>query len=75
MKAMPCHPNKPVPKFANEDEERAFWIAHDSAEIVDWRSARRMTLPKLTGSITLGRRRKSTLSKDTRGAGRPIEKS
>ena len=38
---------KPVPKFANEAEERLFWEAHDSTEYLDWSKARKVVLPNL----------------------------
>lgn len=38
---------KPIPKFNNEDEERAFWEKHDSANYVDWTKAKRVALPNL----------------------------
>lgn len=34
-------PLKPIPKFASEAEERAFWERHDSADYVDWSKAER----------------------------------
>jgi hypothetical protein len=42
-------PLKPVPKFANETEERVFWEApgNDSAEYVDWSKANLVSFPKL----------------------------
>lgn len=40
-------PLKPIPKFANEAEERAFWEANDSADHVDWAKAKRSVLPNL----------------------------
>jgi len=30
---------KPVPEFKSEDEERAFWEKHDTADYVDWSRA------------------------------------
>lgn len=36
-----------VPKFASEDEERAYWESHDSTGHVDWSKARKVTLPNL----------------------------
>jgi predicted DNA binding CopG/RHH family protein len=39
-----------IPKFKDEDEERAFWSEHDSTDYVDWSSARRVTLPNLKPS-------------------------
>ena len=49
---------KPIPKFANEAEERAFWESprNDSTEYVDWSKARLAVFPKLkpsTESISL----------------------
>lgn len=38
---------KPLPKFANEAEERSFWESHDSSEYMDWRKAQRVVLPNL----------------------------
>jgi len=48
--------DKSIPTFANEAEERAFWESHDSAELLDWSQAQRVTLPNLkptTQSISL----------------------
>lgn len=42
---------KKIPKFRNEDEERAFWATHDSTELIDWKKAKRMLLPKLKPSV------------------------
>ena len=41
---------KPVPKFKNDEAERAFWAAHDSADFIDWRKSKRVTLPNLRPS-------------------------
>ncbi len=41
---------KQIPKFKNEDEERAFWDAHDSTEYVDWTKGKRVTLSNLKPS-------------------------
>jgi predicted DNA binding CopG/RHH family protein len=40
---------KPIPKFSNEAEERAFWESpgNDSTEYVDWSKAKLVTFPKL----------------------------
>ena len=38
-------------RFKNEDEEREFWSQHDSAELVDWAKAERVTLPDLKPSL------------------------
>lgn len=43
---------KPVPTFASEDEERAFWESNDSSEHVDWSKAERVRLPNLKPSST-----------------------
>ena len=48
---------KIVPKFANEAEEQAFWVTHDSTEYLDWSQAKRVVLPNLkptTQTISLG---------------------
>jgi predicted DNA binding CopG/RHH family protein len=41
---------KALPKFKSEDSEREFWAQHDSAEFIDWRKAKRVTLPNLRPS-------------------------
>ena len=41
---------KALPKFKNEDAEREFWASNDSTDFIDWRKARRATLPNLTPS-------------------------
>jgi predicted DNA binding CopG/RHH family protein len=49
-------PLRPVPAFASEDAERAFWASADSADYVDWARARRVRLPALhpsTATISL----------------------
>ena len=38
---------KPIPSFANEEEERLFWETHDSFDYVDWDNAVRVRLPNL----------------------------
>ena len=38
---------KPVPEFATEAEERAFWEKNDSTNYVDWTKAQRAVLPNL----------------------------
>ena len=45
-----------LPRFKSEEQERKFWEARDSAELVDWSSAKRVRLPNLkpsTQSISL----------------------
>src|SRR2546429_8979866 len=41
---------KPLPHFANEDQERRFWAKHDTADYFDWSKAVRPTLPDLRPS-------------------------
>lgn len=41
---------KPIPRFKSEDAEREFWATHDSTDYVDWRKAKRVTLPNLRPS-------------------------
>jgi hypothetical protein len=41
---------KPIPKFASEAEERAFWETHDTAEYVHWSQARLGVFPALKPS-------------------------
>lgn len=43
---------KPVPAFATEAEERAFWESHDTAEYLDWTQAERVRFPNLKPSTT-----------------------
>jgi predicted DNA binding CopG/RHH family protein len=42
---------KKIPKFKNEDDERAFWATHDSTEFFDWKKAKRTLLPNLKPSV------------------------
>ena len=42
---------KKIPKFKNEDEERAFWATHDSTAFIDWKKAKRTLLPNLKPSV------------------------
>jgi predicted DNA binding CopG/RHH family protein len=42
---------KPIPTFANEDQERDFWAQADSTEFVDWGKAKRAVLPNLAPSL------------------------
>ena len=36
---MPKKPLKPIPEFASETDERAFWETHSSVDYVDWDQA------------------------------------
>ncbi len=38
---------KPIPKFASEAEERAFWETHDSTDYIDWSKGCRASFPNL----------------------------
>ena len=38
-------------RTTNEDDEREFWSERDSAELVDWTKAQRVTLPDLKPSL------------------------
>ncbi|MBD3421938.1 MAG: hypothetical protein GF398_17645 [Chitinivibrionales bacterium] len=40
-----------IPAFKNEDQERAFWAGHDSADFIDWRKAERSHVPNLKPSL------------------------
>jgi len=42
---------KPLPVFSSEDEERAFWAAHDSSDYVDWGKASRRSFPALKPTL------------------------
>ena len=41
---------KPIPRFASEAAERAFWEKNDSTAYVDWKKAQRTVLPNLKPS-------------------------
>jgi hypothetical protein len=40
-------PTKPIPVFASEDEEREFWLLHDSTEYVHWNQATKASFPNV----------------------------
>lgn len=40
-------PNKPIPTFANEAQERTYWETHDSTAHLDWSQAQKVRLPNL----------------------------
>jgi predicted DNA binding CopG/RHH family protein len=40
-----------IQKFRTEDQEREFWSRRDSTGLVDWKKARRITLPNLEPSV------------------------
>ena len=43
MKTQP----KPVPEFADEEEERRFWELNDSSDYLDWGKAQQVVMPNL----------------------------
>ena len=49
MKA--SRPRKKLPAFRSEEEERAFWAAHDSTEYIDWGRAVRGAFPNLKPAL------------------------
>jgi predicted DNA binding CopG/RHH family protein len=42
----------PIPKFATEDEERAFWATHDATDYFDQSKGQRGVFPNLKPSST-----------------------
>lgn len=44
--------SKPIPEFASEAEEQAFWATGDTTEYFDWSKARLVTFPRLKPSTT-----------------------
>ncbi|MBF0410406.1 MAG: BrnA antitoxin family protein [Candidatus Riflebacteria bacterium] len=42
---------KKIPNFKNEQEEREFWLTHDSCDYVDWSDAQRVVFPNLKPSF------------------------
>lgn len=44
-------PNKSIPKFKNEDEEREFWATHSPLDYFDTRKFTRASFPKLKPSL------------------------
>ena len=40
-------PLKAITKFSSEEEEQAFWEAHDSSDYLDWSKAQRVVLANL----------------------------
>lgn len=41
---------KRIPKFKSEQEEREFWLTHDSCDYVDWSDAEKAVFPNLKPS-------------------------
>ena len=42
-----------IPHFASEDEERAFWATHDTADYFDYAKAQPTLLPNLRRLLTI----------------------
>ena len=42
--------SKPTPGLQNEQEERVFWEANDSADFVDWHKSEKVVLANLKSS-------------------------
>lgn len=40
-------PNKVMPKFKSEAEEKRFWESNDSSDYVDWSRAKNVAMPNL----------------------------
>jgi predicted DNA binding CopG/RHH family protein len=38
---------KEIPAFASEEEEREFWLTHDTTEYLDWSQAQKASFPNL----------------------------
>lgn len=43
-------PNKVMPKFKSEVEEKRFWESNDSSDYVDWSRAKNVAMPNLKPS-------------------------
>ena len=43
--------NRKIPKFKNEDEERAFWATHSPLDYFDTADIKRASFPKLKPSL------------------------
>lgn len=41
---------KPIPTFANEEEEAEFWLTHSTVDYVDWSKAKKVRMPNLKPS-------------------------
>jgi len=56
---------KKIPEFKNDEEEREFWLTHDSTDYIDWSKAKRVTFPNLKPSTkTISIRLPETLLSD-----------
>lgn len=42
---------KDMPKFASEQEEKAFWDTNDSTEYIDWSKAKKAKFPNLKPTL------------------------
>ena len=41
---------KKIPNFETEEDERNFWLTHDSCDYIDWSDAQRVSFPNLKPS-------------------------
>jgi len=48
---MKTRKSKAVPKFASEDQERAFWAGHDSTGYAQWSRGQRRRFPSLRPTL------------------------
>jgi predicted DNA binding CopG/RHH family protein len=56
---------KRIPNFRSEEQERAFWATHDSADYVDWSKAARGSFPNLKPTLrTISLRLPESMVKD-----------
>ncbi len=42
---------KKIPAFKNEEQEREFWISHDSTEYINWKKAEQVSFSNLKPSL------------------------
>ena len=42
---------KKRPRFKNDDEERKFWLKHDSSDYIDWKNSKVGLFPNLKPSV------------------------
>ncbi|MGA2296296.1 MAG: BrnA antitoxin family protein [FCB group bacterium] len=42
---------KKIPHFKNEEQERQFWLKHDSSEYIDWKNSKAELFPNLKPSV------------------------
>ncbi len=58
---------KIIPRFEDDERERAFWAPEDSADYIDWSKGKRVVFPRLKPSTkTISIRLPETLLEDIR---------